>query len=51
MSEYQIYSVTAPVVKVTGGKGLAMMDMVYAGDEQLIGEVVGGEGDMTTVPV
>ena len=51
MSEYQIYSVNGPVVKVTGGKGLAMMDMVYAGDEQLIGEVVGVEGDMTTVQV
>ena len=51
MSEYQIYSVNGPVVKVVGGKGLAMMDMVYAGDEQLIGEVVGVEGDMTTVQV
>ena len=51
MSEYQIYSVNGPVVKVTGGKGLAMMDMVYAGDEQLIGEVVGVEGNMTTVQV
>ncbi len=51
MSEYQIYSVNGPVVKVIGGKGLAMMDMVYAGDEQLIGEVVGVEGDMTTVQV
>ena len=51
MSEYQIYSVNGPVVKVVGGKGLAMMDMVYAGNEQLIGEVVGVEGDMTTVQV
>ena len=47
MSEYQIYSVNGPVVKVVGGKGLAMMDMVFAGDQQLIGEVVGVEGDMT----
>ena len=51
MSEYRIYSVNGPVVKVVGGKGLAMMDMVYAGDQQLIGEVVGVEGDMTTVQV
>ena len=51
MSEYQIYSVNGPVVKVVGGKGLAMMDMVYAGNQQLIGEVVGVEGDMTTVQV
>ena len=51
MSEYRIYSVNGPVVKVVGGKGLAMMDMVFAGDQQLIGEVVGVEGDMTTVQV
>ena len=51
MSEYQIYSVNGPVVKVTGGRGLAMMDMVYAGEEELIGEVVGVENDMTTVQV
>ena len=51
MSEYRIYSVNGPVVKVVGGKGLAMMDMVFAGDQQLIGEVVGVEGNMTTVQV
>ena len=51
MSEYRIYSVNGPVVKVVGGKGLAMMNMVFAGDQQLIGEVVGVEGDMTTVQV
>lgn len=51
MSEYQIYSVNGPVVKVTGGRGLAMMDMVYAGEDQLIGEVVNVAGDMTTVQV
>ena len=51
MSEYRIYSVNGPGVKVVGGKGLAMMDMVFAGDQQLIGEVVGVEGDMTTVQV
>ena len=36
MGEYQIYSVNGPVVKVIGGRGLAMMDMVYAGREELI---------------
>ena len=51
MADYQIYSVNGPVVKVTGGRGLSMMDMVYAGSQQLIGEVVGVEGDMTTVQV
>ena len=51
MSEYQIYSVNGPVVKVAGGRGLAMMDMVYAGQEELIGEVVGVEDALTTVQV
>ncbi len=51
MRNYQIYSVNGPVVKVKGGRGLAMMDMVYVGEEQLIGEVVGVEGDKTTVQV
>ncbi len=51
MSNYEIYSVNGPVVKVTGGKGLAMMDMVYAGEDQLIGEVVGVSSAMTTVQV
>lgn len=51
MSNYEIYSVNGPVVKVTGGKGLAMMDMVYAGDDRLIGEVVGVSGSLTTVQV
>ena len=39
MSEYRIYSVNGPVVKVLGGKGLAMMDMVFACDQQHICEV------------
>ena len=51
MHNYQIHSVNGPVVKVTGGKGLAMMDMVYAGDHRLIGEVVGVSGSLTTVQV
>ena len=51
MEQYKIYSVNGPVVKVTGGRGLAMKDMVYVGSEQLIGEVVSVDGDMTTVQV
>ena len=51
MGEYQIYSVNGPVVKAAGGRGLAMMDMVYTGEEELIGEVVGVEGGLTTVQV
>lgn len=50
-TQYKIYSVNGPVITVRGGRGLAMMDMVYAGDEHLIGEVVGMDGDTTTVQV
>ncbi|WP_455500455.1 V-type ATP synthase subunit A [Gemmiger sp.] len=50
-TQYQIYGVNGPVVTVKGGRGLAMMDMVNVGDEGLIGEVVGVEGDTTTVQV
>ena len=41
--EYLIHGVNGPVVTVTGGRDLAMMDMVHVGDEGLIGEVVGVE--------
>ena len=50
-TQYKIYSVNGPVITVRGGRGLAMMDMVYAGDEHLVGEVVGMDGDSTTVQV
>src|SRR5699024_1136695 len=43
--------INGPVVKVVGGKGLAMMDMVSVGDEGLIGEVVGVDLDAATVQV
>ena len=48
---YTIYGINGPVVTVRGGRGLAMMDMVRVGDMGLIGEVVGVEGDATTVQV
>lgn len=51
MSEYRIKGVNGPVVTVAGGSGLAMMDMVYVGDEHLIGEVVGVRGAVTTIQV
>ena len=51
MSEYIIKGVNGPVVTVTGGQGLAMMDMVYVGDQHLIGEVVGVRSGVTTIQV
>ena len=50
-ANYTIHGVNGPVVTVTGGRGLAMMDMVNVGAEGLIGEVVRVDGDMTTVQV
>ena len=35
-THYTIHGINGPVVKVTGGKGLAMMDMVSVGEEGLI---------------
>ena len=51
MSEYIIKGINGPVVTVTGGQGLAMMDMVYVGDQHLIGEVVGVRSGVTTIQV
>ncbi len=51
MNHYEIYSVNGPVVKVIGDHGLAMMDMVYVGEQKLAGEVVSVDSDMTTVQV
>ncbi len=48
---YTIHGVNGPVVTVTGGRGLAMMDMVHVGAEGLIGEVVRVEDGLTTVQV
>ncbi len=48
-THYTIHGINGPVVKVTGGKGLAMMDMVSVGEEGLIGEVVSVDRSATTV--
>lgn len=46
-----IYAVNGPVIKVSGDKELAMQEMVYVGDEKLIGEVIGVENDYAIVQV
>ena len=48
---YTIHGINGPVVKVTGDRGLAMMDMVHVGEEGLIGEVVSVDRDAATVQV
>ncbi len=46
-----IQGINGPVVTVRGGRSLAMMDLVKVGDDGLLGEVVGLEGDTATVQV
>ncbi len=46
-----IYSVNGPVVKVKGRTGLAMMEMVFVGEQRLAGEVIGMDSDATTIQV
>jgi len=50
-ASYYIHGINGPVVQVKGGKGLSVMDMVYVGKLNLVGEVVGVSSDMTTVQV
>lgn len=50
-SNYTIYGINGPVIKVTGGRSLPMMSLVYVGDERLPGEVVSAQGDMTVVQI
>lgn len=46
-----IYAVNGPVIKVSGDKELSMQEMVYVGNEKLIGEVIGVEDDCAVVQV
>jgi V/A-type H+-transporting ATPase subunit A len=50
-THYEIHGVNGPVVTVTGGRGLAMQDMVRVGDWNLTGEVVRVEDGVATVQV
>ncbi len=46
-----IYGVNGPVVTVRKTKSFSMMEMVYVGNERLIGEVIGVTDDFTTIQV
>ena len=46
-----IYGINGPVIKVKNAPWLAMMEMVYVGKEQLIGEVIAVHGDFTIIQV
>ena len=51
MTEGRIFGINGPVVKVKGSDAFGMQEMVYVGDEELIGEVIGIENDVTIVQV
>jgi len=46
-----IYSINGPVVKVKGSRDYKMLEMVFVGNERLVGEVISIESDYTIVQV
>lgn len=51
MSENVIYSINGPVVKVKNAKDFSMLEMVYVGHANLMGEVISISKDLTTIQV
>ena len=47
----QIFGINGPFVKVKGSDSFEMQEMVYVGNEELIGEVIGVTSDTTIVQV
>ena len=46
-----IYGINGPVIYLKGNTGFKMSQMVYVGNERLVGEVIALDKDMTTVQV
>lgn len=46
-----IYGINGPVVYLKGNTGFKMSEMVYVGEERLVGEVIGLTKDTTTIQV
>lgn len=46
-----IFGINGPVIKVKGSNSFGMQEMVYAGEEELVGEVIGVTEDVTIVQV
>lgn len=51
MSENVVYAINGPVVKSKGASDLSMMEMVYVGEKQLIGEVISISKEETIIQV
>jgi V/A-type H+-transporting ATPase subunit A len=43
--------INGPVIKARGSRNVSMLELVEVGDEHLVGEVIGLEGDMITAQV
>ena len=46
-----IYGINGPVIYVKGDVGFKMSEMVYVGDEKLVGEVIALDRDAATIQV
>ncbi len=46
-----IYGINGPVVTVLGSTEFSMLEMVYVGDDRLVGEVISIDNDKTTIQV
>lgn len=51
MSTATIYAINGPVVKSKQAVGFTMLEMVYVGHKQLLGEVIGIDDQFTTIQV
>ncbi|MFH5836121.1 V-type ATP synthase subunit A [Proteiniclasticum sp. C24MP] len=51
MSENKIYSINGPVITVKDTKDFEMLEMVYVGHNQLLGEVISISKEFTTIQV
>ena len=51
MNQNVIYSINGPVVKIKGADDLQMLEMVYVGQKELLGEVIRIDDVFTTIQV
>lgn len=51
LSENVVYSINGPVITVKDTKSFAMLEMVFVGEKQLLGEVISIKSDFTTIQV
>ena len=47
----EIYGINGPVIYLKGNTGFKMSEMVYVGEENLVGEVISLKKEATTVQV